>query len=254
VAGAVIAGQPQSRWSSGVRLAPAVLLVALAACGGPPQPLPADQIPAAFIALTQAPGRTMHMEWSGTYTADELNGGTYPFTAVLDFAGPDYAGTVEVPSASEKDGGSAPAAHTEVAFVDGVQYERTSYQGVWRRTDKPQPFFDPFGGLTAAQVEYAGAEERNGAKVHHLRLLDADALAQRLFGSMQVGLQAPAGFDTYQSEFDFYVDDFAHPVSAALDVAIESAPNDFTGPSVKSTYTFSNWNADIYIIPPPSPQ
>jgi hypothetical protein len=217
-----------------------------------------EQIPAAFVAQTQANDRTMHMEWSGTYTAGEVDGRTFPFSAVLDFAGTDYAGTITAPGERETGGVLAPRPHTEIAFVDGRAYQRTSYQGVWQSdwssARVPPRFFDPFHGLTVDQLEYVGREERGGAQVHHLRLINAAPLAATLFGGTGGGMPYDVRFTADESEFDIYVDDRAQPVSAVLEFAAISGASDFRGPSVTSTYVFSKFGEYIDIIPPPSPR
>jgi hypothetical protein len=232
---------------------------ALVACGAAPsESLAPEQVPAAFIALTQAPGRTMHMEWSGTYTAGEVDGRTFPFSAVLDFAGADYAGTITVPGERETDGVLVPRPHTEIAFVDGHAYQRTSYQGVWQSgwssARVPPRFFDPFHGLTVHELEYVGRDERNGAQLHHLRLFNAGPLAATLFGGTAGGMPYDVRFTADESEFDIYVDDKAQPVAATLNFASASDASDFRGPSVTSTYVFSKFGEYIDIIPPPSPR
>ena len=229
--------------------------VLAAGCGAAPAPpLSAEQLPAAVVALTQATGRTMHMEWDGTYSTAELEGRSLPFNAVLDFAGADYAGTISVPREAVKGGIDVPAPYTEIALVDGQAYQRTSYQGFWQQVDARPRSFDPFGGLTPADIVYVGQEKRDGADVHHLRLADASALAATLFGGPGGGMPAPVRFSAAESTFDFYVDATGTPLSAELVLASPSAPNDFRGPSVSSTYEFSNWGADIDIISPPSPR
>ena len=66
------------------------------ACGaGTPAPLTPDQVPAAFVALTGKPDRTVHMEWSGSTS---LGGGAgQAFDASFDLAGQNYAGSVTTP-------------------------------------------------------------------------------------------------------------------------------------------------------------
>lgn len=233
-----------------------VLVAAVASgCGGePPKPLSADEIPAAFIALSQARERTMHMEWTGTYMSGELDGRTLPFDAVIDFAGPNYAGTIAVPGERKRGDLVVPAPHTEIAFVNGQAYQRTSYQGVWQRVSRPGRTLDPFLGLRLDQIEYVGQEQRDGAEVHHLRLVDAAALAADLFDGPGGAMPMPVRFTPAESKFDFYVDANGRPVSATLELASAQDPNDFSGPAVSSTYNFSNFGTEIYIIPPPSPR
>jgi len=231
------------------------IALALAACGGgPAEPLSAEQIPAAFIALSQASDRTMHMAWTGTYVTGELEGRTFPFDAAIDFAGNNYAGTIAVPGERKRGDIVAPAPHTEIAFVDGQAYQRTSYQGVWQVARVHPRTFDPFYGLTLDQIEYVGREQRDGADVHHLRLIDASPLATRLWGETDGAMPGVVRFAPETSTFDFYVDAQGRPVSAALELASAQNANDFSGPSVSSTYQFSNWGAEIYIIAPPSPR
>jgi hypothetical protein len=230
-------------------------VLTFAACGGgPPQPLAADQIPAAFIALTQAPDRTMHMEWTGTYKSGQLEALTLPFNAVLDFAGNNYAGTIAVPGNRDKGGVLVPAPYTEIAFVDGQAYQRTSYQGVWQHARTQPRSFDPFHGLSLGQIAYVGLEQRDDGDMHHLRLIDASPLAALLFDGPGGAMPGPVRFAADSSTFDFLVDANGRPVSAALELASAQDPNDFSGPSVSATYKFSNWGAEIYIIPPPSPR
>jgi hypothetical protein len=232
-----------------------VATLAFVACASePPKPLTADQIPAAFIGLTQAPDRTMHMEWTGTYTSAELDGRTFPFGVVLDFAGADYAGTITVPGERETGGVVGPRPHTEVAFVDGQAYQRTSYQGLWTKARVPPRFFDPFRGLTVDQLVYVGREERDGAQVHHMHVINAAPLAATLFGGTAGGMPYDVRFTADEAKLDIFVDDHGQPVSAALNFASVPGANDFRGPSVTSIYVFSRFGEYIDIIPPPSPR
>ena len=174
---------------------------------------------------------------------------------MIDFAGANYAGTIAVPGERKRGDAVVPAPHTEIAFVDGQPYQRTSYQGTWQRARVHPRTFDPFYGLTLDQIEYVGREQRDGADVHHLRLIDAGPLAARLCGVIRTApCRGVVRFVADTSKFDFYVDADGRPVSATLELATVQDPNDFSGPSVSSTYRFSNFGTEIYIIPPPSPR
>jgi hypothetical protein len=227
-----------------------VAMATLSACGASQPPvLTPEQVPAAFIAATQAADRTMHMQWDGTYSVGALGALTTPFSATLDFAGADYAGTLSAAMNAPdfKQGGTQ---QTEIALVGGQAYQRTSYSNGWQPVANLPSSFDPFQGLAATDIAYVAQETKDGARVHHLRVTDVSTMATSIFGGLSGTGVGPVSFDGGHSAFDIWVDAAAHPVSATLNLSTDAEPSDFGAISVTSTYTFTNWGADIYIVPP----
>lgn len=234
----------------GLAVAAAALL---AGCAGPPTPLTPDQVPAAFIALATAPARTMHMEWSGTFGSGEA-GATTPFTASFDFAGADFAGLISISAGFGPEGRPGQTIDVEWALVAGQTYQRTQFSadGRWEKVDTPLGTLDPLRELSTGDVEYVGVEAAEGRQLHHLRVADLSSLTTSMFnglgGTFGGGIVA---FDPDRSTFDFRVDDTAHPVSATLNLTTTRGQADFGAVSLSSDYTFSDWGAEIYIVPPP---
>jgi hypothetical protein len=233
-----------------------LVALTLAACGGEaPQPLAPADVPAAFIALTQAADRTMHMEWSGTYAMGGRGAMTTPFTATLDFAGNNFAGTVSS-SSGAPDFKPGTETTTQIAYVDGQAYQFTPYSSGWQAygsgNGNGMPTnLDPMRGLTVQGVEYVGAEERGGASVHRLRVTDLTGIANGLFSSLVGSDQGPTQFAGEDSSFDVYVDATAHPLSATLNLSTGAEPSDFGTISMTAEYVFSNWGIEMYIVAPP---
>lgn len=225
------------------------LLAGMAGCAGPAGPLTAEQIPPAFVALTQSADRTMHMEWTGSFAMEGLGRGTTPFTAIVDYAGDDFAGTISTqPNPGEK---PEPVIDLEVAFVGGQAYQRTSFSGGrWEKVENQFGTFDPMRGLSVDDLNYAGHVAEGD--LHQLHVPDPSGLFGTLFNGLSNGLPGgPVSFEAASSTFDIYVDAQARPVRATLNLATGPNPTDFGTISLASTYEFSNWGADIYIVPPP---
>jgi hypothetical protein len=223
------------------------LLAGVAGCAGPAGPLTAEQIPAAFIVQTQAADRTMHIEWAGTFAMEGLGPGTTPFTATIDFAGDDFAGTMS--TQPNPDGKPGPFVDFEIAFVGGQAYQRTSF-GVWEKVENQFGTLDPLRGLSADDLAYAGHVAESD--LHQLNVPDPSPLFGTLFNGLSSGLPGgPVNFDEASSTFDIFVDAQARPVRATLNLATGPNPTDFGTISLTSTYEFSNWGSEIYIVPPP---
>jgi hypothetical protein len=230
-------------------------VVAIVACAGPAAtPIPPEQIPAAFIALSQATDRTMHMEWTGTYAMGDVNAATMPISGTFDFAGDDYAGTITTQVGADPkgqpEGGST---SIEVAVVDGQGYQRSpsSASRGWQKLGQQPPTLDPMRGLRPTDIEYAGLETIDGRDLHHLRVTDLSVLLGTLFGGLTILPTGEIAFDTTSSSFDIWVDASAQPVSAKLKLATGADRTEFGVMSMDSSYEFSNWGAEIYIVAPP---
>jgi hypothetical protein len=236
-----------------IALSTAVLVSVAAACGAGEQPplTPAD-VPAAFIKLTQAAERTMHMEWTGSYSMGGLGATASQFTATFDFSGDNFAGTMSASNGAPD--GKPGDMTTQIALVDGQAYQLQPYSSGWQvATNSGMPTnLDPLRGLAIEAVEYVGQESREGATVHHLRVTDLSNFASGLFSGITGGMDSgPTRFTTDNSSFDIYVDSAARPLDATLSLSTTAQPTDFGAISMTSTYAFSNWNAEIYIVAPP---
>ncbi len=221
-------------------------LVVVACGAGTPAPLTPDQVPAAFVALTGKPDRTMHMEWSGSTS---LGGGAgQAFDASFDLAGENYAGSVTTPGESF----GKPGADTtiEIALVNGQGYERGTGETAWQRLPTMPLTVDPLRGLGSGDVEYVGQEEHDGQPAHHLRLTNFSPLISGISASLFLGSTDGMGdtFDQTGSTFDVWTDAAGLPTEASIDVKPGEVV--FSGFSLSATYRFSNWNAEIEIIPP----
>jgi hypothetical protein len=224
----------------------AAALVVLACGAGTPAPLSPDQVPGAFVALTGKPDRTVHLEWSGSTS---MGGGAgQAFTASFDLAGENYAGSITTPGESF----GKPGADTtiEIALVNGQGYERGAGETAWQRLPTPPSTVDPLRGLGSGDVEYVGQEDHSGQPAHHLRITNYSPLISGISATLLLGASDGMGdtFDQLGSTFDVWTDAAGLPTEASIDVK----PGDvvFSGFSLSATYRFSNWNAEIEIIPP----
>jgi hypothetical protein len=225
-----------------------------AACSPAAAPaLTADQVPAAFVAASQAADRTMHMDWNGTYGMGGVGAETMPFSATIDFAGADYAGTFTASTNAPDLKPEVGTGQTEIALVGGQGYQRSEYSNGWQRMTPAPPSLDPFQGLTAADVAYVAQETRDGARVHHLRLTNMSGLASTIFSGLAGGSVGPVRFNADNSTFDVYVDAAGHPVAATLNLGTDAIASDFGAISVTSTYAFTNWGGQFYIVAPAVP-
>jgi hypothetical protein len=236
-----------------VRAGSGALGLAIALCAascdtGKPAPLTPDEVPAAFLAVTGKPDRTVHMEWSGSMSF--ANDSAQAFEASFDLAGNDYAGSVTTPGESF----GKPGADTtiEFALVNGQGYERGAGETAWQMLPTNPSTVDPLHGLGASDVEYVGQEIHGGDETHHLRIRNFGPLVSGLLAGMFLGSNEGMGetFDVLGSEYDVWTDTAGLP----LEASVEIKPGEvvFAGFSLSATYRFSNWNADIYIVPPQS--
>jgi hypothetical protein len=221
------------------------------ACGGPTPPLTPVQIPAAFVALASAPQRTMHMEWTGSFAMEGLGAGTTPFTATVDFAGDDYAGTMSTQPSADGKRERESFIDLEIAFVGGQAYQRSSFSdGGWEKVENQFGTLDPMRGLSVDDLTYGGHIAEGD--LHQLHIPDPSGLFGTLFNGLSSGLPGgPVSFDAASSTFDVVVDAQARPVRATLNLATGPNPTEFGTISLTSTYEFSNWGAEIYIMAPP---
>jgi hypothetical protein len=222
----------------------AAMTLVLAACGAaPPVALTPDQVPNAFLTLTSNRDRTVHIEWSGSTSGGD---GNLPqdFSASVDLAGQDFAGSVKT------DFGKPGAESTvEFARVNGHSYERGQGEGAWQPLPTEMSAVDPLRALSAADVEYVGAEMRDGQHVHYLRIHNFDSLVNGLVPGIFFGSDTMGGLiDQSSSTFDVWTDTAGQPVEASVD--LEPGVVVFGGRKLTASYRFTNWNADIYIVEP----
>jgi hypothetical protein len=204
------------------------------------------QVPAAFLALSAKPDRTVHLEWQGTATF--AGSGAQAFDASFDLAGRDYAGSITNP----RDAAGKPGADVaiELAVVNGRGYERGAGETAWQVLSTLPQAIDPLVGLAAADVAYVGQEVRNGEDVHHLSIRNFGPLVSGLSTALFMGTPEGMGetFDQQSSTFDVWTDMAGQPIEAAVEVKPGEVV--FGGFSMSATYRFSNWNAEIYIVAP----
>lgn len=156
------------------------LAFALAGCGGSgspspsrvPEPTPtppppaADEVIAAFVALTGDPDLTMHVVVDGKVTVSTA--GDMQDVKIgldMDISGEDGVGKAIV------DTGPADVTYTMLLF-EGRAY--VDDNGTWTEVPdyKPSTPLNPFAGLSGpADVTYRGHEVRDGQRVHHLSVL-----------------------------------------------------------------------------------
>jgi hypothetical protein len=224
----------------------AAMTLALAACApAAPVALTPVEVPAALLALAAKPDRTVHIEWTGS-TSDAA-GPAQQFSAKFDLAGPDYAGSIT--SAAANFGKPIPDTTIELASVNGLAYERGQGESTWQQLPNAPTAIDPLRGLAPADIEYVGTEVRDGQDTHHLRIHNFSAVADAInpglfFGSDTMG----EAIDESSSTFDVWTDTAGQPIEAAVDVKPGAVV--FGGAELTANYRFSNWNAEIYIVPP----
>lgn len=215
-------------------------------------PVPtSNAIVAAFLALTQTPRRTMHMELTGSV---ESRAGDSDIRAGFDFSGEDYAGiqTLKAPAT-----GNVPAIESkfEIAFVDGIAYTRFQMQGTtseqWVRQDGLAGNLDPLRGLAADDIDYVGLETIDGVGLHHLRLNDMKALKSTLIAGAGAGPESQdPQLVASESSLHIYLDGTGQPVSGALVIVKRTDTGDLAE-RVTAQLQFSNWGAEIQILKPP---
>jgi len=195
--------------------------------------LPSSPVVGAFVALVSAPDRTFHVE---SRTVVTVGGETVTVLSALDFAGPDYAGTLDVTT-------SARPTHSDIVVIPPVAYSRES-GGPWRDGDAPQRSLDPFLGLTAGTViADLGAEVVDGRPLRHLRLalLPVDTTF------------APAVKDVVHTwtVFELWVDASGKPVRGLFTLDARARKDDKPVPvSIRSDLSFSRVGEPLVIAPP----
>ena len=237
-------------------MVPAMALTAalLAACGAsspsgrsPTPPPPASptapssadgrSVIDAFIALTHAPDRSMHLELTGLVGFGELE---FTLLNVYDVQGPDFYGTTTIENPMF---GTVP---TGYALIDGKAYKGDSSAGrtslAWGIAEAPTQDPDPFVGLTAADVEYVD---------QHLRIKDPVAAFERAWAG--ANNDAFTRLEVSTSSFDVDLDQTGKPVGAALKIEGTVTGNAGGPISVALTYTFADWGKDFAITAPATP-
>ena len=226
--------------------AAATVLVVVGCGAGTPAPLNPDQVPGAFVALTGKPDRTVHMEWSGSTS---LGGGAgRAFEASFDLAGDNYAGSITTPG--ENFGKPGADTTIEIALVNGQGYERGAGETAWQVLPTMPSTVDPLRGLGSDDVVYLGLQEHDGQSAHHLRVTNFSPLISGISAALFLGSTDGMGdtFDQIGSTFDVWTDAAVLPTQASIDVKPGGVV--FSGFSLSAIYRFSNWNAEIQIVPP----
>lgn len=209
----------------------------------PASPVASGDLRALFIAITQAPDRTMHMDSTGLYTT---NGAT-PFTSTFDFSGDDYAGNIE----------SQGAPGAEMACVDGVGYHRIDVPGSsqlsgWQRQETCDQSMDPLRGLAVGDLDYMGHGGEVCDGFAHIRVRDMAAFRPPV-ASIPGGGGVP-GPDEHASadgsSFDICVNEEGTPVDAALTIVTRTTGGDLVE-AISSELRFSDWGSAIEIVAPP---
>lgn len=167
---------PRTRWA-GLAV---VATLALAGCGGSGSPSPsvvadptptppppsADEVIAAFLAVTGDPQLTMHVVADGKVTV--ADGGTTQDVKIgfdMDMSGQDGVGRAVV------DTGPSDVTF-KMLLVAGHAY--IDDNGTWTEVPdyKPTTPLNPFSGLTGpADLSYRGHDNRDGRRTHHLSIL-----------------------------------------------------------------------------------
>jgi hypothetical protein len=225
-------GAPASNGPSGSSPSPR----SSAAATTPPQG-DGVQVVGAFLSLTQAADRSMHMELSGQVVI----AGTDPqtLTAAYDMQGADFAGqtTIQAPVFG--------SFKTQVIVVDGQTFTNTLDRG-WGAETTPRPAQDPFTGLQPADVAYVGPDTVAGAPGYRLRMQDpVGAFVRAMGGSASVGF---TDIVVKSASYDVLVDAEGRPVSAAF--TLEATTREAGDISVSMSYTFSQWGAQFTIAAP----
>lgn len=236
-----------------------MLLVAvfIAACrGSAPTPEPivsasvsaADDVVARFVVVSQAPDRTMHMVWQGTYADQD---GVHPFTGAYDFAGEDFAGEQELttaPSAASPDGRIT----IELARVGGRGF--TSFHVVgsgleptWHEQTSMSTM-DPLRGLTQPDVDYVEMQPGAVPGQHHLRVQNYAVVGGGLVAAFGT---APSPADeppSSESSLDVWVGDDGVPSAASLVMVDSAALGQIS--RLEAEIRFSGWGEELTIVAP----
>lgn len=167
---------PRARWA-GLALSVALALAGCQGAGSPspsvaPDPTPtppppaADEVMAAFLALTGDPDLTMHVVADGKVTVSAS--GTTDKVSIgfdMDISGEDGVGKAVVDT--------GPSNVTfDMLLVGNRAY--VDDNGTWTEVPEYQPStpLNPFAGLTGpADLSYRGHDIRDGRRVHHLSVL-----------------------------------------------------------------------------------
>lgn len=209
----------------------------------PPSVAPTiDRIVASFIAVTQAPDRSMHMDAEGSVA---FAGFEQTLASSHDLDGTDYDGSTTI--------GSEMLGYWSVltVFVGGRTFTNTNGMG-WMLEKEHSGPKDPFGGLTIEDVVYAGPDPA-AAGVHRLRLSDPIGAFARAMGTSSAEMLRDLQVEA--TEYEVKVDTEGRPLSATFTMAGTSPGAGDISAALR--YSFSEWGADFAIVPPievgPSP-
>jgi hypothetical protein len=218
------------------------LALLLAACddGGPA--LSPEEIVEAFIELSQAPERTVHIDVRGSLRLGGMMGGGegMSFEAAIDCSGDDCSGSAQM--AGDWLG---PNMRMDVVVVGGQAFVRLS-GSAWERSFEPARSLDPLRGLRPGDVEYAGVEESEIGPLHQLTVRNTRALLANGLGVTIGGFFGPA-WDGSEPMVELFVDRSGRPV--VLTMSVDTGEMGFGG-QVLTHYEYSQWGAEIEILPP----
>ena len=188
----------------------------------------------AFLAITQDPARSFHLVEEGEVAAAGFEG---TFSAEYDIRGGDLKGVIRVRFGADIE--------QQVMLVDGQGFTLTP-AGTWTLADAPVTNPDPFGGLTAADLEYAGPT--SGSEDAHRINVVAQAAALRALSP--AGGEAFKGVEIGTASFDVVVAADGAPVQASVELE-GTLTGEMAGELHASlAYTFSGWGQDVAIKAP----
>lgn len=194
---------------------------------------PPSSTVAAFLAFVSGPEPSFHVE---TRTVVTLAEETVTVVSVLDHAGANYAGTIEITTAHR-------LTRNEVITIPPSSYLREP-DGPWRTGDAPKRGLSPFASLSAATaIADLGLENVAGRELRHLRvdLLPVDTTL------------APSVKDVVYSAttFDLWVDASGAPVSGTFSLDAMARKDDKPATvTIRSEFTFSRVGEPMDIVAP----
>ena len=197
----------------------------------------------AFLSEVSGPDVSFHVALHGTVEGGPA-GNMQPagtLTGDFDASGDDWQGFISV----EVVGGRGSFAGDFVA-VDGSTWVRPVGGAGWiAAPSEPGQEPNPFRHLRGrSDLEYVGAETRDGQKLHHLRT--TVWLGEEPF------LPERATVEGRESVADIYITDAGVPVSMTMDATVHVRLGPFQREQIRTVvnYIFSAWGQPVTIAPP----
>lgn len=206
---------------------------------------PGSEVVDAFLETATAADVSFHVDFSGTVSVSDPDGGSYQtfshMSAALDVAGDDWSGYVDAASPGEM-------VAANVIYVDGSAWARAPGTVDWQAsTFEPSQPMNPFTQVEGPdEIDYQGTSLVDGQVLHHLRI-------SRWLGNELAALPEDLEVSRTDASFDVYTTPGGVPVYATLTQTLHAEMNDAQNRiETPAEYRFSRWGEPILIQAPPT--